>query len=87
MKTWTQAKNEYLKDHLSKPLAQPNLRLDALTAIERVFREKFPELLKGENVFMNIGKKYMMKLYECLKGTRLNDAEKSVLNGRYKFSK
>lgn len=86
MKNWKQAKELYLKDHLSKSLEQPERRVNALAAIEKVFKEKFPELLADDNVFVNINKEYLMKLYECLKGTSLNNAEKSVFNGLYKFS-
>lgn len=87
MKNWKQAKEAYIKDHLTKQLANPEIRLNALTAIEKNFKEKFPEPLTDEGVFLNIGKLYLMKLYECLKGKVLNDAEKSVFNGLYKFSK
>lgn len=87
MKNWMQATNGYIKDHLSKKLEQPERRLNALIAIEKIFREKFPELLKDEDVFINISKMYFLKLYECLKGSSLSSAEKSVINGLYKFSK
>ncbi len=86
MKNWTQTKNDYIKDHLSKSLEQPERRLNALTAIEKTFKEKFPELLNDEDVFTNIKKMYLLKLYECLKGSSLSSAEKSVINGLYKFS-
>ena len=87
MKNWKQAKDSYVKDHIARHLAKPEIRLYALKAIEKTFKEKFPEPLKDENVFMNISKVYLMKLYECLKGSSLNDAEKSVFTGLYKFSK
>ncbi len=87
MNNWRKAKEAYIKDHLTKQLASPKIRLNALTAIEKNFKEKFPEPLTDENVFLNISKVYLMKLYECLKGKELNGAEKSVFNGLYKFSK
>lgn len=86
MRNWTQTKKAYIKDHLSKYLRQPERRLNALAAIERKFAEEFPELLKDEHVFMNIKKMYFLKLCECLKGSLLSNAEKSVVNGLYKFS-
>jgi len=86
MKDWLETKNIYIKEQVSKKLKQPERRLNALTAIEKVFSEEFPELLKDEGVFRNIKKMYFLKLYECLKGTVLNDAEKSVINGLYKLS-
>lgn len=86
MKNWTQVAQAYKEDHLSKPLADAERRLSALSAIERVFTMKFPELLKDPAVFVNVTKPYLVKLYECLKGSPLSDAEKSVINGLYKFS-
>ncbi len=87
MNNWRKAKEAYIKYHLTKQLARPEIRLNALTAIEKNFKEKFPEPLTDERVFLNISKVYLMKLYECLKGKVLNGAEKSVFNGLYKFSK
>lgn len=86
MKNWKQAKEAYIKDHLTKTLDQPERRLNALAAIEKVFSQKFPELLKDDQVFTNIKKMYLVKLYECLKGTTASSAEKSVITGLYKFS-
>jgi hypothetical protein len=87
MKNWKQAKDAYIKDHLSKELEQPERRLNALKAIEKTFQEEFPKLLKDDEVFNNIKKNYMLKLYECLKSSSLSSAEKSVFNGLYKFAK
>ncbi len=87
MKNWKQAKAAYVENHLSKKLVGHNIRLNALGKIEAVFAEKFPEPLKDYNVFENISKTYLVKLYECLKGYALNGAEKSVFTGLYKFSK
>lgn len=86
MKNWQQAKEAYVNYHLSKTIEQPERRLNALVAIEKVFSEQFPELFEDEEVFINIKKMYLLKLYECLKGTSINGAEKSVINGLYKFS-
>jgi hypothetical protein len=86
MKNWEQAKEFYTKDHLVKSLEHPERRLNALKAIEKTFKEKFPELLNDDDVFMNITKMYFLKLYQCLKGSSLSGAEKSVIAGLYKFS-
>lgn len=86
MKNWKQAKEAYIKDHLSKTLEQPERRLKALEAIEKVFSQQFPELLEDNEVFTNIKKVYLLKLYECLKGTNVSGAEKSVINGLFKSS-
>jgi hypothetical protein len=87
MKNWKQAKKEYIKDHLSQNMAQPERRINALAAIENILNEQFPALLKDDEVFTNIKRMYFIKLYECLKGPALSDAEKSVINGLYKFSR
>lgn len=87
MNNWRKAKEAYIKDHLKKQLAKPEIRLNALKAVEKNFKEKFPEPLTDERLFLNISKVYLMKLYVCLKGKALNSAEKSVFNGLYKFSK
>lgn len=87
MKNWKQTKDLYVKDHLAKTLEQPERRINALNAIEKVFNDKFPELLNDEQVFTNIAKVYLIKLYECLKGNSLSSAEKSVFTGLYNFSK
>lgn len=87
MKSWKQAREIYIKDHMAKNLADHSIRLNALKRIEEIFSEKFSEPLYDKEVFQNVSKTYLMKLYECLKGYRLNSAEKSVFTGLYKFSK
>lgn len=87
MSSFDQAKAAYLLDHNAKSLAKPQLRINALSAIENCFIEKFPEALKDQRLFDNISKPYFSKLYECLKGRSLNGSESSVINGLYKFSK
>jgi hypothetical protein len=87
MKNWKQSRALYIKDHLTKDLANHAIRLNALKKIESVFAAKFSEPLNDNAVFDNINKAYLMKLYECLKGHAVNGAEKSVFNGLYKFSK
>ena len=86
MNNWENTKRAFLRDHLTKPLAESERRLNALAAIEKVFKDEFPDLLKDEDVFMNIKMMYFLKLYECLKGKILSSAEKSVIYGLYKFS-
>ena len=87
MKNWKQASELYIRDHLAKNLADHNIRLNAFKRIELTFSEKFSEPLYDKDVFQNVSKPYLMKLYECLKGYDLNSAEKSVFTGLYKFSK
>lgn len=87
MNNYFQAKAAYIADHKAKPLAQPERRLNALAAMENIFKQKFPEALQDNNLFTNISKVYFSKLYECLKGSSLSGADKSVITGLYKFSK
>jgi hypothetical protein len=39
-KTWNDARDAYIKDHLSKPLKYPNIRIVALEKIEFVLKVK-----------------------------------------------
>lgn len=86
MANWKEAKKKYIAAHLAKKLADHSVRLNALKKIEQVFAEQFSQPLLDENLFTNISKPYLTKLYECLKGSRLNGAEQSVFTGLYKFS-
>lgn len=86
MKNWKQAKQKYIEDHLSKTLAQTKRRLDALKAIELLIETTRPELLKDENLFENMDKSTFLKMYEVIKKAELSSAEKSVINGLYKFA-
>lgn len=87
MRTFYESKAAYIADHITKPLVEPKIRLNAFKSIERVFKAKFPDALLDKELFDNINKMYFLKLYECLKGRSLSGAEKSVINGLYKFSK
>lgn len=87
MKNWEEAKKAYVKDHLSKPLKQPQRRLSALNAIEKIFQDKFPQILRDQNLFKTLSKDTFLKKYQNGKGKPLSSAEKSVINGLYNFSK
>lgn len=87
MKTWQEAKAAYLKDHLSKPLKAPNIRIGALGNIENATTNKNPEYLKGDEIFTKFDRNAFLDFYESQKGTHLNGAEKSLINGLYKFCK
>lgn len=86
MKNWKQAKEKYIEDHLSKTLAQTKRRLDALKAIELLIETNKPEFLRDENLFENMDKSSFLKMYEDIKQANLSSAEKSVINGLYKFA-
>lgn len=86
MKNWSEAKSAYIKDHLSKPLKQPERRLHALAAIKRAFNEKDSGVLKDKDLFSKLNQDAFLKKYLGLKGKALSNAEKSVIRGIYKFA-
>jgi hypothetical protein len=86
MKTWIEAKNAYVKDHLSKPLKAPKIRLGALENIETALKEKNEALLVGSTLFKKYNESSLLDFYLGLKGKPLNSAEKSVIHGLFKFS-
>lgn len=87
MNTYSKSKQLYVADHLSKNLAQPKRRLDALSAIESVIQTHAPELLLGNSLFLQFDKNSFFHQYHNWKGKPLSDAEKSVIVGLFKFSK
>ena len=87
MKTWQETTQLYIKDHLSKPLKAPNIRLSAMNNIENAIKNRNPEFLKSNEIFLKFNKEAFLDFYASLKGTHLNSAEKSVINGLYKFCK
>jgi len=86
MKNWQEAKQAFIKEHLSKSLKAPNIRLSVLTKIENAIQTEEPEYLMRDNIFKKFEKNAFLDFYASLKGTHLNSAEKSVINGLYKFS-
>ena len=86
MKDWNKAKNAYIKDHLSKPLKAPNIRLNALENIETAIKNDNYKLLAENEIFIKYTREAMLDYYLKLKGKPLNSAEKSVIQGLYKFS-
>jgi len=86
MKTYNDAKKAYVKDHLSKDLRAPQIRLNALERIESTVQKFDKELLSGSNLFIKYSKMEFSEKYELWKGYSLNGAEKSVIVGLFKFS-
>ena len=86
MDNWTKLKNLYVKDHLSKDyLATPERRLNATEAMEKLFQQHFPYILKQPKFLRQIPKDQFTKEVQFKKGSNLSSAEKSVINGLYKF--
>lgn len=87
MNSFYKSKQLYIADHLSKDLAQPKRRLNALKAIEQVMKDKDPKLMDGGGLFEKFDKSGFNSQYEIWKGSSLSDAEKSVITGLFKFSR
>lgn len=86
MKSYLEVKDAYVKDHLSKPLKAPNIRLGALNNIEKAIRKENNKLLEGGTLFKKFTKESFSNYYLSLKDRPLNSAEKSVIHGLFKFS-
>jgi len=87
MNTYFISKQLYIADHLSRDMAQPERRLNALKAIEKVLKNNDPVLLNGAELFVKYHKTGFADQYEIWKGSPLSGAEKSVIVGLFKFSK
>ena len=86
MDNWTKLKNLYVKDHLSKDyLATPERRLNATEVMEKLFQQHFPHIIKQPKFLKQIPKDQFMREVQLKKGSDLSSAEKSVINGFYKF--
>jgi hypothetical protein len=57
MKNWQEAKQAFIKEHLSKSLKAPNIRLSVLTKIENAIQTEEPEYLMRNNIFKKFEKK------------------------------
>ncbi len=86
MFTYQQVRNFYIHDHLSKNLKQPERRLNALNAIESIIKDKSPDLLNSNHLFKKFNKSSFIEKYSEWKENNLSGAEKSVINGLFKFS-
>jgi len=83
---WTKLKNLYVSDHLSKgDLATPQRRLDAIEAIEKILQQYLPQFIKQQKFLKKIPKDEFMQMVRDKKGAKLSGADKSVINGLYKF--
>ena len=85
MDNWTKLKKLYVNDHLAKDLAKPEIRLNAVESLEKLMRQHLPEFVKQPKFMKQIDKKQFVKMLEIKKGSKLNGAQESVINGFYKF--
>lgn len=86
MKSYNDAKQAYIEDHIRKHLKQPDRRIRALSAIENALRINEPDLLNGNNLFAKFDINTLKTHCEKLKGVPLSSAEISVINGLFKFA-
>lgn len=82
---WSELKKLYTTDHLSKQLKAPGIRLNALNGIERLLQTAFPSVISNPHTLYEIDKNDLKTQLEKIKGSQLNSAESSVINGLYKF--
>jgi hypothetical protein len=86
MDNWTKLKNLYIQDHESKEyLVSPQIRLNAIDSLEKLFQVHFPHIIKQPKFLKQITKEKFMKEVSLKKGLDLNGAEISVINGLYNF--
>lgn len=86
MNPYNKTRQLYIAGHLSKNLTQPERRLNALKAIEKVLKIKNPDLMNGAELFVKYDEVGFADQYEIWKGSPLSGAEKSVITGLYKLS-
>jgi hypothetical protein len=84
MNDWNTIREAYLKDHLSKDLKEPQRRVNALEAIERLLKESKPEIMHPEGL-KNLGKEGVLQQLLKLKKKPLSSAERSVIVGLFKL--
>jgi len=82
---WKQLRTLYTKDHLSKGLKNPKIRLNALANLESIIQRKMPEIIDNPSLLLEIDKASFKSMVQRFKGSDLNSAESSVINGLYKF--
>ena len=86
MDNWTKLKTFYVKDHTAKGyLATPERRLNAVDALERLLKQHLPQFIKQPKFLKQIPKEEFVQMVQDKKGSNLSSAEKSVINGLYKF--
>ncbi len=74
LSSWNKMKEAYLKDHLSKDLKEPQRKVNALLAIERLLKEKSPDIMNKES-FQKLGKEGVIQQILKMKQSPLSSAE------------
>jgi len=87
METWENLKKLYIDDHCSKGLKQPGIRLKALTSVEKLLKNCYPEIIRNPHILKLLDKQEFLEGLARYKGGNLSSAEKSVINGLIKFLK
>lgn len=82
--SWNEIKTSIVNDFLGRNLKTPKIRLHALDNIERKIQLGMPHCIENPKNFKIIGKEKFTEKIIAIKGSRLNGAEKSVINEIYK---
>lgn len=86
MDKWKELKMKYVNDHTAKEyLKAPQIRLNAMESIEKIMTNHFEQLMKHPKIILQIEKSELKNMLASKKGSKLNAAEESVVNGLYKF--
>jgi len=80
---WVELKSKVRHLLLSRNLANPNIRLNALNNLEELFKNYFPEVIADPHTLLNYDKNRFKELVS--KRKKLNSAESSVINNFYQL--
>jgi hypothetical protein len=83
--TWMELKNQIIDLLDSRNLKQPSRRKSALNNIENWLRQRHPDIVTNPELILDYDKNQFIGLLELCKTSRLNDAEKSIVNNIYEF--
>ena len=84
--TWLELKNEYIRDHYSKMLEQPERRIAALEIIEGILNEHYREIIDSPSTLKKYDKSVFTEMIRVKKPSgKISGADKSVITGLYKF--
>jgi len=80
---WIELKSKVRQLLLSRNLANPNIRLNALNNLEDLFKSYFPEVISDPHTLLKYDKNRFKELVS--KRKKLNSAESSVINNFYQI--
>jgi len=84
--TWYELKHRVIQILLSRNLADPSIRINALNNLEGIFSSHFPSIINNPFVILNYDKnEFKNKISEHKINKTLNSAESSVINNFYQL--